>query len=76
MAWHKSNPVSQRLATIPGIGPIIATAIAATVADPSAFRSGREFAAWLGLVPRQNSTGGKARLGGISKRGNSISGAC
>src|SRR5262245_56482872 len=60
----------QRLATIPGIGPIIATAIAATVVEPSGFRSGREFAAWLGLVPRQNSTGGKNRLGGISKRGN------
>jgi len=71
LAWHKSNPVSRRLATIPGIGPIIATAIAATVPDPSVFRSGREFAAWLGLVPRQNSTGGKARLGGISKRGDS-----
>src|SRR5215217_4456411 len=70
MAWHKSNPVSQRLATIPGIGPIIATAIASMVAEPSGFRSGREFAAWLGLVPRQNSTGGKTRLGGISKRGN------
>ena len=69
-AWHKSNPVSQRLASIPGVGPIIASAIAATVADPSVFRSGREFAAWLGLVPRQNSTGGKARLGGISKRGD------
>ena len=72
MAWHRSNPVSQRLATIPGIGPIIATAIAATVVDPIGFRSGREFAAWLGLVPRQNSTGGKTRLGGISKRGNQI----
>jgi len=71
LAWHKNNPVSQRLATIPGVGPIIATAIAATVADAGVFRSGREFAAWLGLVPRQNSTGGKARLGGISKRGNS-----
>jgi transposase len=71
LAWHKNNPVSQRLVTIPGIGPVIATAIAATVADPSTFRSGREFAAWLGLVPRQNSTGGKARLGGISKRGDS-----
>jgi transposase len=71
LAWHKSNPVSQRLATIPGIGPIIATAIAATVPDPSVFRNGREFAAWLGLVPRQNSTGGKTRLGGISKRGDS-----
>jgi transposase len=71
VAWHKNNPVSQRLATIPGIRPVIATAIAATVADPSTFRSGREFAAWLGLVPRQHSTGGKARLGGISKRGDS-----
>src|SRR6516225_4493766 len=70
LAWHKSNPVSQRLASIPGIGPIIATAIATTVADPKVFRSGREFAAWLGLVPRQNSTGGKTRLGGITKRGN------
>jgi transposase len=71
MAWHRTNSVSQRLATIPGIGPVIATAIAATVAEPSMFRGGREFAAWLGLVPRQNSTGGKARLGGISKRGDS-----
>ena len=71
LAWHKNNPVSQRLATIPGIGPIIATAIVATVADPSVFRSGREFAAWLGLVPRQSSTGGKAPLGWISKRGDS-----
>jgi len=70
LAWHKTNPVSQRLASIPGIGPIIATAIATTVGDPNAFRSGREFAAWLGLVPRQNSTGGKTRLGGITKRGN------
>jgi transposase len=70
LAWHKSNPVSRRLTTIPGIGPIIATAIAATVPDPSVFRNGREFAAWLGLVPRQSSTGGKTRLGGISKRGD------
>ena len=70
MAWHKNNPMSQRLETIPGIGPIIATAIAATVADPSGFRSGREFAAWMGLVPRQSSTGGKARMVGISKRGD------
>jgi len=71
MVWHRNNPVSQRLATIPGIGPIIATAIAATVTEPGEFRSGREFAAWLGLVPQQNSTGGKTRLGGISKRGDS-----
>src|SRR5207247_8528384 len=70
MAWHKTNAVSQRLASIPGIGPIIATAIATTVADPGVFRSGRELAAWLGLVPRQNSTGGRPRLGGITKRGN------
>src|SRR6266576_1178443 len=66
----RPTPVSQRLASIPGIGPIIATAIATTVADPKVFRSGREFAAWLGLVPRQNSTGGKTRLGGLTKRGN------
>ena len=67
----QEQPGSRRLATMPGIGPIIATAIAATVCSPNIFRSGREFAAWLGLVPRQNSTGGKARLGGISKRGDS-----
>ena len=70
LAWHKNNPVSQRLAIIPRIGPIIATAIAATVPAPNVFHGGREFAAWLGLVPRQSSTGGKARLGGISKRGD------
>ncbi len=68
---HIKVCVCTDVATIPGIGPIIATAIPATVADPSTFCSGREFAAWLGLVPRQNSTGGKARLGGISKRGDS-----
>jgi transposase len=61
MAWHRNNPASQRLASIPGIGPIIATALAATVVEPIGFASGREFAAWLGLVPRQHSTGGKAR---------------
>ena len=70
LAWHKNNPVSQRLATIPGIGPIIATAIAATVADANVFRNGRQFAAWLGLVPKQRSSGGRARLFGISKRGD------
>jgi len=69
-AWHKANPVSRRLATIPGIGPLIATAIAATVPDPDVFRNGREFAAWLGLVPRQTSTGGKQRLGRISRLGD------
>jgi transposase len=70
LAWHKADLVSQRLATIPGIGPLVATAIAATVPEPSVFRSGREFAAWLGLVPRQNSTGGKTRLGRTSRRGD------
>ncbi len=70
LAWHKADLVSQRLATIPGIGPLVATAIAATVPEPSAFRSGREFAAWLGLVPRQNSTGGKTRLGRTSRQGD------
>ena len=69
-ACHKASAVSQRLSTIPGIGPIIATAIAATVADPTAFRGGREFAAWLGLTPLQKSTGGKQRLGRISRKGD------
>lgn len=69
-AQHRANPVSRRLESIPGIGVIGATAIAATVTDPGAFKSGRELAAWIGLVPRQNSTGGKERLGGISKQGD------
>ena len=69
-AWHRANPVSQRLAKIPGVGPLIASAIVATVADASLFRSGREFAAWLGLVPRQKSTGGKQRLGRITHQGD------
>jgi transposase len=67
---HRSNEASQRLKTIPGIGVIGATAIAATVADPAVFRSGRDFAAWVGLVPRQDSTGGKQKLGPISKQGD------
>jgi transposase len=70
MAWHKSNETSLRLVTIPGVGFITASAIAATATDPSFFSSGREFAAWLGLTPRQNSSGGKDRLGRISKKGN------
>lgn len=69
-AWHRSNEMSRRLATIPGIGPITASAIAATVTDPSLFKSGRQLAAWLVLVPRQNSSGGKERLGRISKQGD------
>jgi len=69
-AWHRANEVSQRLETIPGIGPITASALAASITDPSVFRSGRELAAWIGLVPRQTSTGGKERLGRISKAGD------
>jgi transposase len=68
--WHRSNELSRRLATIPGIGPIGASALAASVTDPGQFRSGREFAAWLGLTPRQNSSGGKERLGRITKMGD------
>ncbi len=70
MAWHRQNPASQRLATIPGVGFIGATALSASIPDPAMFRSGREFAAFLGLVPRQNSSGGKDRLGRISKMGD------
>ncbi len=70
LAWHRQDQASQRLATIPGVGIITATALSATIVDPSAFRSGREFAAFLGLVPRQNSSGGKDRLGRISKKGD------
>ncbi len=69
-AWHRSNELSRRLETIPGIGPITASAIAATVTDASLFKSGRQLAAWIGLVPRQNSSGGKDRLGRISKQGD------
>ena len=68
--WHRSNEQSRRLETIPGIGPITASAIAATITDAGLFRSGRELAAWIGLVPRQNSSGGKERLGHISKKGD------
>jgi len=67
---HRSNQDSKRLQSIPGVGIIGATAIAATVTDPTAFRSGRDFAAWVGLVPREDSTGGKRRLGPISKQGD------
>lgn len=68
--WHRADDTSRRLATMPGIGPITASAIAAAVPDASLFRSGRQFAAWLGLTPRLHSSGGKERLGGISKQGD------
>ena len=70
VAQHRSNEASKRLRSIPGIGIVGATAIVATVPDPKAFRSGRDFAAWIGLVPRQDSTGGKQKLGPISKQGD------
>lgn len=67
---HRNDDVSLRLSTIPGVGPVIATCLSASVPDAKLFVGGREFAAWLGLVPRQHSTGGKPRLGSISKMGN------
>src|SRR5260370_25383616 len=70
MAWYRSNETSKRLHYIPGVGPLLATALAASVADPQTFRSGRNFSAWIGLVPKQHSSGGKDRLGSISKQGD------
>lgn len=70
MAWHRTDETSQRLETIPGVGLMTATALSASIPDPSVFKTGRQFAAFLGLVPRQNSSGGKERLGRISKMGD------
>ena len=70
MAWHRSNAASKRLDEIPGVGPALATALVASVADAKAFRSGRDFSAWIGLVPKQHSSGGKDKLGSISKQGD------
>jgi transposase len=70
MAWHRSHETSRRLDAIPGVGPALATALVASVADPKAFRSARHFAAWVGLVPKQHSSGGKDKLGSISKQGD------
>jgi transposase len=67
---HRANADSKRLEAIPGFGVILSTAVVATMTDPKAFKTGREFAAWIGLVPRQNSSGGKERLGSISKQGD------
>jgi len=67
---YRTHPVYQQLAAVPGIGPLTATALVATVGRPQAFRNGRHLAAWLGLVPRQYSSGGKELFGGISKRGS------
>ena len=68
--WHRQNVASRRIAAVPGVGVLSATAVVATMGDPAAFRSGREFAAWLGLVPRHTGTGGRVRMLGISKRGD------
>jgi len=70
LAWHRSSEVSQRLAAIPGVGPLTASALVAAIPDARIFRSGRDLSAWIGLVPKQNSTGGKERLGSISKAGD------
>jgi len=70
LVWQRGNDVSRRLMTIPGVGPIGATALAASITDPHQFRSGRQFAAWLGLTPLQKSSGGKERLGRITKMGD------
>ena len=69
--WHRDNAASRKLAQIPGVGPITASALVGSIGEPKHFASGRQFAAWLGLVPRQHSTGGKQALLGISKRGDS-----
>jgi transposase len=70
MVWHRSNETSKRLDELPGVGPTLATALVASVANPKAFRSERDFSAWIGLVPKQNSSGGKHKLGSISKQGD------
>jgi transposase len=70
MAWHRSNETSKRLNCIPGVGPLLATALVVSVADPKTFRSGRNFSAWIGLVPKQHSSGGREKLGSISKQGD------
>jgi transposase len=67
LAWYRSNDLARRIATVPGVGLLGATAMAATVTDPTQFRSGRQFAAWLGLTPLNNSSGGKDRLGRIPR---------
>jgi hypothetical protein len=70
VAWHRSSELSRKLEKIPGIGPLAATALVASIADARSFNNGRQVSAWLGLVPRQNSSGGKSTLLGISKRGD------
>src|SRR6201987_3573788 len=73
MAWHRSNQMSKRLNCIPGVGPLLATALVGSVADPETFRSGRNFSAWIGLVPKQHSSGGRERLGQYQQTRRSLS---
>jgi transposase len=70
VGWHRTNEVCRRLDAIPGVGPALATALVASVGDAKVFRSGRDFSAWIGLVPKQNSSGGKEKLGNITKAGD------
>jgi transposase len=70
MAWHRADALGRRLAQIPSVGPIVATALVMKTPDPHAFRSGRHFAAWIGLTPRDHSTAGKTRLGKITRAGD------
>jgi transposase len=70
IASARATEVGRRLLEVPGVGPVLASAFVASVADPAIFKSGRDLSAWIGLVPRQNSSGGKERLGGITKAGN------
>lgn len=76
MTWHRQNEASRRLVKIPGIGPIGATLLVIKVAQPEAFRSGRHFAAWIGLTPKDHSTAGKTRLGGITRAGDEAPCSC
>lgn len=70
VGWHRNNETCRRLDAIPGVGPALATALVASVPDPKTFKSGRDFSAWVGLVPKQNSSGGKEKLGSITKQGD------
>ena len=74
--WHRGNAASRQIAEIPGVGVLSATAVVAAMGDPAAFRSGREFAAWLGLVPRHSGTGGRVRMLGFPSAGTGISAPC
>lgn len=75
MKWHRAYDLSRKLEGIPGVGPLVASALAASVPDPGVFRSGRDLSAWIGLVPKQNSSGGKEKLAGSARLGTDIYGS-